>query len=128
MVITPLTFLLTRPSRGVTQLIRQLVLSFFISTHTPLAGRDLHGRRHARHDGFLLTRPSRGVTRRNKKTAQFYIFLLTRPSRGVTEITACSGKEGKFLLTRPSRGVTDADEHESAAEGISTHTPLAGRD
>ena len=34
----------------------------------------------------------------------------------------------RFLLTRPSRGATAEKEKAHAAEKISTHTPLAGRD
>ena len=37
-----LRFLLTRPSRDVTEISRENLLDFKISTHTPLAGRDMH--------------------------------------------------------------------------------------
>ena len=36
--------------------------------------------------------------------------------------------ECKFLLTRPSRDVTMVSDRNRKASGISTHTPLAGRD
>ncbi len=78
-----------------------------ISTHTPLAGRDWN------------PIPVKGY---------FESFLLTRPSRDVT----CSGgvlTHGcKFLLTRPSRDVTNWQAEVQRPHGISTHTPLAGRD
>ena len=56
-------FLLTRPSRGATEVSGTLETERTISTHTPLAGRD-RGRRlfFLMLEGFLLTRPSRGAT------------------------------------------------------------------
>ena len=60
-----LQFLLTRPSRDVTKPREGTLNSPLISTHTPLAGRDVQ-RPLFRQDlfEFLLTRPSRDVTRR----------------------------------------------------------------
>ena len=40
LVILVILFLLTRPSRGVTNIIHIARTDIFISTHTPLAGRD----------------------------------------------------------------------------------------
>ena len=56
-------FLLTRPSRGVTQKDGIETDFLYISTHTPLAGRDRLSSLSAGYiKEFLLTRPSRGVT------------------------------------------------------------------
>ncbi len=56
-------FLLTRPSRDVTEILRPDWDILEISTHTPLAGRDLMVWKPALEKiVFLLTRPSRDVT------------------------------------------------------------------
>ena len=58
-----------------------------ISTHTPLAGRDrmLQWDRD-KYDQFLLTRPSRGATTVERILFFLLTFLLTRPSRGATPV------------------------------------------
>ena len=59
----PMPFLLTRPLRDVTDIIFIGNESAFISTHTPLAGRDmLQSEIQAGTGIFLLTRPLRDVT------------------------------------------------------------------
>ena len=56
-------------------------------------------------------------------------FLLTRPSRDVTDMGELERQLLEFLLTRPSRDVTKATFMGArTGVGISTHTPLAGRD
>ena len=55
-------FLLTRLSRGVTLYMRMYRKKVFISTHTPLARRDLDFLDRDEVGEFLLTRLSRGVT------------------------------------------------------------------
>ena len=79
----------------------------YISTHTPLAGRDrsfqlLHG-----FDHYFYSHAPRGA----------------RPMCSMRKI-----KSVKFLLTRPSRGATNRKALNSYGMSISTHTPLAGRD
>ena len=61
--LTSVTFLLTRPSRGATTSTTGLSSSLYVSTHTPLAGRDeLRTCDGSLVHEFLLTRPSRGAT------------------------------------------------------------------
>ena len=55
-------------------------------------------------------------------------FLLTRPLRDVTKTLLGLPSVQLFLLTRPLRDVTYTDGACSGNPGISTHTPLAGRD
>ena len=55
-------------------------------------------------------------------------FLLTRPSRGATDSMDDCWLTDIFLLTRPSRGATTGLPGKALQWGISTHTPLAGRD
>ena len=57
----------------------------FISTHTPLAGRDTNA------DMVITLLPP---------------FLLTRPLRDVTNTRDSEATVGRFLLTRPLRDVT----------------------
>ena len=128
-----------------------LTLWYAISTHTPLAGRDVTGLALAlgfttflltrpsrdvtslsfsdisKH-GFLLTRPSRDVTARSWRLWPTPRFLLTRPSRDVTKYSLFQSRQEIFLLTRPSRDVTYTCQANLMHIRISTHTPLAGRD
>ena len=107
-----LKFLLTRPSRGVTTVYCTNFRNLLISTHTPLAGRDvMTGGREPTKDEFLLTRPSRGVTKMLVNIVQNQRFLLTRPSRGVTNYYVMTLGSSVFLLTRPSRGVTEVESY-----------------
>ena len=78
-----------------------------ISTHTPLAGRDDN------------------VTDTPSLLNDFYSHAPcgARPDNPLPE--SCTIL---FLLTRPLRGATTNTGDYSAAEVISTHTPLAGRD
>ena len=144
-------FLLTRPLRDVTTLKLFILIGTGISTHTPLAGRDLKtetGKKN--YMRFLLTRPLRDVTGSGCIRICSRIFLLTRPLRDVTSRSEDDGKSGEFLLTRPLRDVTNALQkvlpalkflltrplrdvtiYRIPCAGnirISTHTPLAGRD
>ena len=101
-------FLLTRPLRDVTGQNSFLLLHPLLSTHTPLAGRDLR-----KVHGEWLT----------------WIFLLTRPLRDVTFFFSfLINRLKSFLLTRPLRDVTTSAIYTWSAVGLSTHTPLAGRD
>ena len=77
-----------------------------ISTHTPLARRDI-----AFWPDLLLVQ-----------------FLLTRLSRGVTRSLSRPKLLDGFLLTRLSRGVTGNCHNNLSIHDISTHTPLARRD
>ena len=100
-------FLLTRPSRGATELHLKNIIA----------------------ETFLLTRPSRGATIISDVVICTCPFLLTRPSRGAT----C--QRSNNLLTvwisthTPLAGRdTDTATTWQMALAISTHTPLAGRD
>ena len=100
-------FLLTRPSRGATIFPLTDSNQASISTHTPLAGRDSN-------------RPGRSPFCRH-----FYSHA-PRGARPPFREEASTWE--LFLLTRPSRGATLAVAAVIGPCGISTHTPLAGRD
>ena len=102
-----LQFLLTRPSRGATQLALAQGASDEISTHTPLAGRDV--------ERLVYLLP----------LSDFYSHAPRGARLGVTP-PALSATE--FLLTRPSRDATQRVLEVVVCFHISTHTPLAGRD
>ena len=104
----PLRFLLTRLLRGVTFACQfQHILLSRISTHTPLARRDVK-KRH----GFKLRKISTHTP------------LARRDTINANE----QNNEHTFLLTRLLRGVTEYDFEKIAKLWISTHTPLARRD
>ena len=149
--VREMQFLLTRPSRGATKYLHMSFLPFFISTHTPLAGRDRqagrstdrtgnfysHAPRGARHSlvdvyGLLhdfYSHAPRGARLRTSEILRIpYQFLLTRPSRGATIMPIYDRHPMAFLLTRPSRGATNCLVRLPQIHVISTHTPLAGRD
>ena len=122
-------FLLTRPLRDVTTVFSPMYPSTVISTHTPLAGRDIQHLGAAAHIIlFLLTRPLRDVTYLLQINKRYFRFLLTRPLRDVTRNGRHRHEYFRFLLTRPLRDVTDRFPDRSDIVCISTHTPLAGRD
>ena len=122
-------FLLTRPSRGATQVLgyikergkdfyshaprgaqpypSQPAYPFeFISTHTPLAGRN---------------------TEHCKAYSHVFNFYSHAP-RGAQPLSApARARRKEFLLTRPSRGATTSSSVNGNFSFISTHTPLAGR-
>ena len=117
-------FLLTRPSRDVTQARTVYNAGQNISTHTSLAGRDRTSNRSAQNViTFLLTRPPRDVTKLVSNKNNIDKFLLTRPSRDVTKKVRIYGFLASFLLTRPSRDVTAATPRWYTAEDFYSHVP-----
>ena len=100
-------FLLTRPSRGATSNRRQRRRDHLISTHTPLAGRDIRN--------TISVLPVQHFYSHAPRGARLHLL---------TCVSICL----IFLLTRPSRGATKAVYTVSRVSHISTHTPLAGRD
>ena len=124
-------FLLTRPSRDVTEDAIRNARLFLISTHTSLAGRDrvkiptghlidisthtsLAGRDHNRQQNIIRLQISTHTSLAGRDCAGilsflfYFIFLLTRPSRDVTYSGIVIRSTSAFLLTRPSRDVTPA--------------------
>ena len=102
----------------------------YISTHTPLTGRDIGKLMSIRTSiAFLLTRPLRDVT---------IIPAVLQPIREISTHTPLTGRDGRskrsyggsagFLLTRPLRDVTRWAYANNGYLKISTHTPLTGRD
>ena len=101
------TFLLTRPMRGATD-VDVCCLTLLV---------------------FLLTRPMRGATSPPALRDSQLQFLLTRPMRGATSPTEHFSSSSGFLLTRPMRGATYSCYGRKVDDAIiSTHTPHAGRD
>ena len=84
-----------------------MVAANFISTHTPLAGRD----------------------ERKEKMNNIYKISTHTPLAGRDwRVRSDRIRMDKFLLTRPSRGATRQRMAGLYRSKISTHTPLAGRD
>ena len=70
----------------------------------------------------------RGATQHDSSAGEYPEFLLTRPMRGATTRRRIFGGNWSFLLTRPMRGATILRIGQMVVDGISTHTPHAGRD
>ena len=97
----------TRPLRGATVSAGAHLADRLISTHAPLAGRDLRVRR----GRFSILQ-----------------FQPTRPLRGATRLSTSVSLPRAFQPTRPLRGATTAAHVLKPCYMISTHAPLAGRD
>ena len=102
----------------------------YISTHTPLTGRDvITGSGIMPTQQFLLTRPLRDVTLQNHKRHIIIQFLLTRPLRDVTSWEEYRGSGEKISTHTPLTGRDNKTNHIVCdCDIISTHTPLTGRD
>ena len=124
-------FLLTRPLRDVTNIYQRGKHCLRISTHTPLAGRDLSSALTGKAGRLISTHTplaGRDTEHTNRKLTDLFQFLLTRPLRDVTYSWIQRSGRLRFLLTRPLRDVTISIKLLTCLIRISTHTPLAGRD
>ena len=129
--IRNLKFQLTRPLRGATRKAhRPIYARQPISTHTPLAGRDPQGTPpHLRPSTDFNSHAPCGARRVGLHISiKMRKFQLTRPSRGATRAARIVHRGEQFQLTRPLRGATTKEWDSGGTVGISTHTPLAGRD
>ena len=89
-ISSPLTFLLTRPLRDVTYLVCKLLFFTFISTHTPLAGRDMLNEGSTALPYISTHTPLAGRDFNvSVDTKKWIKFLLTRPLRDVTAVKTC---------------------------------------
>ncbi len=119
----------TRPSRGETSARCAACWGWYISIHSPLAGRDLQAKRcyqGSLNFNPLAPRGARPASALDRATSG--IFQSTRPSRGETMLLNTGIASTKFQSTRPSRGETGLDYRFLAPIKISIHSPLAGRD
>ena len=138
--------------RGATRLNQYGKVNRHISTHAPLAGRDLELKSRERTNNiFQPTRPLRGATISEVHSFRIsnnfnprapcgarlitprrmlwqYVFQPTRPLRGATEEMEGINASIAFQPTRPLRGATVRHGKTQLAKMISTHAPLAGRD
>ncbi len=100
-----------------------------ISTHTPLAGRDVRLTSVRLEIKNFNSHAPRGARRTSAlRLPSSRRFQLTRPSRGATPSASKLRPNSEFQLTRPSRGATADQKKWTEKIAISTHTPLAGRD
>ena len=97
-------------------------------SHAPRGARQSVGRRIRKTIRFYSHAPrgARQILIARKRAG--LVFLLTRPSRGATANRQAAAVMREFLLTRPSRGATSFAIRICDRHGVSTHTPLAGRD
>ena len=105
-------------------------LTFDISIHSPLAGRDWRALPTSRAlSTFQSTRPSRGETRWTGWPCTCRAFQSTRPSRGETPHgSEISDPVTHFNPLAPRGARLDMDVPSKVPLYISIHSPLAGRD
>ena len=100
-----------------------------ISTHTPLAGRDLLMLFCGCRPSISTHTPLAGRDILRKKFAIILCNFYSHAPCGARRVTPwVTLSILLFLLTRPLRGATSANGRCEQLNGISTHTPLAGRD
>ncbi len=123
------TFLLTRPSRGATRMARFQELYRLISTHTPLAGRDLLACDSVATQSHFYSHAPRGA--RLTSVPLLYLDMLNfyshaprgaRRNSGYIQCNMCD------FYSHAPRGARRTPEVLCGHRPISTHTPLAGRD
>ena len=122
-------FLLTPPRGAPLHIVGFFAEQVEISTHTPLAGRDLGRQHNDIGEQHFNSHAPRGARPNAGFNGTFIIDFNSHAPRG-----ARPGRRNlsiyhlEFLLTRPSRGATPSEPVQPLPFRISTHTPLAGRD
>ena len=101
----------------------------YISTHTPLAGRDSRDVKLCRHFCISTHTPLAGRDNRRKISRDYNLrFQLTRPLRGATRHTLFLLRRTYISTHTPLAGRDAKRPKNTLTRAISTHTPLAGRD
>ncbi len=121
----------TRPLRGATTSILTATVIFSISTHAPLAGRDLLWiGLETRFLSFQPTRPLRGATPSySLSLLHCYDFNPRAPCGARPPVTDGAGEPTQNFNPRAPCGARRGrGERKGGHDGISTHAPLAGRD
>ena len=120
----------TRPLRGATKFRGSTIQIKSISTHAPLAGRDITNNIGIiRAVQFQPTRPLRGATISDKRCKNTKRDFNPRAPCGARQNSSFSlTAVCLFQPTRPLRGATRSRRYGSHYVSISTHAPLAGRD
>ena len=120
----------TRPLRGATVMDWFGDVFFIISTHAPLAGRDVELLPlTTSKEEFQPTRPLRGATLRFVLVTSSFSYFNPRAPCGARRFLSLPNfLVPKFQPTRPLRGATYGEQQHRSKGEISTHAPLAGRD
>ena len=149
----PVTFQPTRPLRGATVAVDRSRMVLVISTHAPLAGRDISfpfmlllyynfnprapcgARRNDKLDNDIDSQISthaplagRDVCLRLPIVTMTLYFNPRAPCGARPQIAHMQGVAQAFQPTRPLRGATAMSKIVADIQSISTHAPLAGRD
>ena len=128
--IAGLVFQPTRPLRGATMDFCNNYRYIQISTHAPLAGRDVELLPlTTSKEEFQPTRPLRGATLRFVLVTSSFSYFNPRAPCGARRFLSLPNfLVPKFQPTRPLRGATAWSAGQDNTQIISTHAPLAGRD
>ena len=104
--------------------------AFWISTHAPLAGRDVDaGGVEGRTINISTHAPLAGRDRYQQQDQRARQYFNPRAPCGARPFAPSGINSGiRFQPTRPLRGATAWEAVDMASDGISTHAPLAGRD
>ena len=128
---TSMLFQPTRPLRGATRAGQRLARRVGISTHAPLAGRDICTETNSFPSAIISTHaPLAGRDRKSHSTSYVPpVFQPTRPLRGATDwsyLVICLYSD--FNPRAPCGARRAGGQHRHQGLQISTHAPLAGRD
>ena len=120
----------TRPLRGATEYIGSAAGDIAISTHAPLAGRDItYQLDRWSNNTFQPTRPLRGATQRYKLHFLHHSYFNPRAPCGARPGDAGGADNGRHFNPRAPCGARlRGSLYKYGASTISTHAPLAGRD
>ena len=124
------TFQPTRPLRGATTALPEIITTIVISTHAPLAGRDHIAFNAAHVVGISTHAPLAGRDEQERQALiTSTLFQPTRPLRGATlTVLLNEGAADDISTHAPLAGRDGKRPSLIALIAISTHAPLAGRD
>ena len=124
-----LKFLLTRPSRGATNIPQYNFHYDDISTHTPLAGRDINERSTKNSNWrFLLTRPSRGATPPQLSQYSMHLDFYSHAPRGARRIERNLFTEKSYFYSHAPRGARHLRKrHDRGRNDFYSHAPRGAR-
>ena len=127
-MVSPTLFLLTRPSRGATVACHLPERPERISTHTPLAGRDLYPDAGLTPEIISTHTPLAGRDAATSYAMPVYSDFYSHAPRGARPVQS-NFKGGTIISTHtPLAGRDSISIFRKKNWKISTHTPLAGRD
>ena len=106
LIVCPVGFQSTHPTRGATTTVLMLGSTYLVSIHAPHTGCDKNKASLVSGYQFQSTHPTRGATARRNSSSVSFVFQSTHPTRGATCLDEFVTYERKFQSTHPTRGAT----------------------